>query len=410
MGIYDSYFLMQETDVPAYVKARLSALTDCRSLRAKEIGDGNLNYVFRVWDEETDKSVIVKQASHTLRISDDMHLSLERNRRESEILLLQGKYAPGYVPKIYDYDTVMNACIMEDLSDHTIMRTALLEHRRFPQFAEWITDFMVNTLFPTTDVVMDHKEKKILQQIYSNPELCEITEDLVYTEPYNNQLGRNNVFPPNAEFVKREIYGDPALHREVAKLKFDFMNHSQALLHGDLHTGSIFIRENSMKVIDPEFTFYGPMGYDIGNVIANLIFAWCHGDAVMPLDEARTVYLSWLEDTITQVVDLTRHKLDIAFDHLATDTMALVPGFKEDYLDAVMADSAGAVGTELIRRTVGMANVKDLTTISDTTKRAVAERTCLLAAKAFIFRRTTLVSGADYLNILRDAKKRGNVL
>lgn len=410
MGIYDSYFLMQEKDVPAYAQSRLPALADCRQLRAREIGDGNLNYVFRVWDEETGKSVIVKQASHTLRISDEMHLSLDRNRRESEILLLQGRYAPGYVPEIYDYDTVMSACIMEDLSDHTIMRTALLEHRHFPQFAEWITDFMVNTLLPTTDVVMDHKEKKVLQQTYSNPELCEITEDLVYTEPYNNQLGRNNVFPPNAEFVKREIYGDPALHREAAKLKFDFMNNGQALLHGDLHTGSIFIRENSMKVIDPEFTFYGPMGYDIGNVIANLIFAWCHGDAVMPLGEAREAYLSWLEETIAQVVDLTRSKLDRSFDQLATDPMARVPGFKEDYLDTVMADSAGAAGTELIRRTVGMANVKDLTTISDAAKRAAAERICLLAAKAFIFRRTSLVSGADYLDILRDAKKRGAIL
>lgn len=75
-----------------------------------------------------------------------------------------------------------------------------------------------------------------------------------------------------------------------------------------------------------------------------------------------------------------------------------------------MADSAGAAGTELIRRTVGMANVKDLTTISDAAKRAAAERTCLLAAKAFIFRRTSLVSGADYLDILRDAKKRGAIL
>ena len=142
MGIYDSYFLMQEKDVPAYAQSRLPALADCRQLRAREIGDGNLNYVFRVWDEETGKSVIVKQASHTLRISDEMHLSLDRNRRESEILLLQGRYAPGYVPEIYDYDTVMSACIMEDLSDHTIMRTALLEHQHFPQFAEWITDFM----------------------------------------------------------------------------------------------------------------------------------------------------------------------------------------------------------------------------------------------------------------------------
>lgn len=48
------------------------------------------------------------------------------------------------------------------------------------------------------------------------------------------------------------------------------MNNAQALIHGDLHSGSIFINEKGIKVIDPEFAFYGPMGYDIGNVIGNL--------------------------------------------------------------------------------------------------------------------------------------------
>ncbi len=407
MEQYASYFLMREADLPAYVRAKLPLFADCDHLCAKEIGDGNLNYVFRVWDTETGKSVIVKQASHTLRISDEMHLSLDRNRRECDILRLEGGYAPGLVPEIYYYDEIMHAYCMEDLSDHAIMRTALLQHEIFPDFAEQITDFMVNTLLPTTDVVMDHKEKKELQKRYSNPELCEITEDLVYTEPYRDLRGRNHVFPPNADFVAREIYGDTQLHCEAAQLKFDFMNNGQALLHGDLHTGSIFIRKDSMKVIDPEFTFYGPMGYDIGNVIANLIFAWCNGQCTMEAGAEKAAYLHWLETTIVQVVDLTRSKMAAAFDKLATDPMARAPGFQARYLASVMADTAGATGTELIRRTVGMANVKDITTIPDTEARAGAERCCLLAAKAYIFRRREALSGAAYLDILHDAWKRG---
>ena len=50
------------------------------------------------------------------------------------------------------------------------------------------------------------------------------------------------------------------------------MTHAQALIHGDLHTGSIFIKEDSTKVIDAEFAFYGPIGYDVGNVIAKISF------------------------------------------------------------------------------------------------------------------------------------------
>ena len=104
---------------------------------------------------------------------------------------------------------------------------------------------------------------------FINPELCEITEDLVLTEPYNDCNHRNNVFPPIADFVRRELYEDDALKLAVAKLKFEFMNNAQSLIHGDLHTGSIFVKQDSTRVFDPEFAFYGPMGYDIGNVVAN---------------------------------------------------------------------------------------------------------------------------------------------
>ena len=43
----------------------------------------------------------------------------------------------------------------------------------------------------------------------------------------------------------------------------------------------LFCKNDSTKVIDPEFAFYGPMGYDIGNVMANLMFAWVNADATM---------------------------------------------------------------------------------------------------------------------------------
>jgi thiamine kinase-like enzyme len=41
-----------------------------------------------------------------------------------------------------------------------------------------------------------------------------------------------------------------------------------ALLHGDLHTGSIMCTETTTFVIDHEFAFYGPMGFDVGAFLA----------------------------------------------------------------------------------------------------------------------------------------------
>lgn len=402
MSRFSSYFLMKPEDVKEYAKEKLSIFDKNAKLEAVEIGDGNLNYVFRVWEDSTGKSVIVKQAGEELRISSDFKISKDRNRIEVEVLTLQNKLCPGLVPEIYLYDPAMNCFSMEDLSDHQVMRKALLKHEIFPQFAEDISSFLVSTLFLTTDRVMDSKEKKELVKNYINPQLCaDITEPLVYTEPYDDNLKRNLVFPLNREFVEKELYGDKALHLEVAKLKYDFMNNAQSLVHGDLHTGSVFIKQGSTKVMDPEFAFYGPMGYDIGNVVANMIFAWANGDATMEEGKQKKEYLEWVETTIIDTVDLFKKKYLAAFDKYVTEPMAKTPGYKEYFLKTILSDTAAVTGLEMIRRTVGLAQVKDLTTIQDEQKRKRAERIVILAAKEYINKRDTFLEGKDYIDNLK---------
>ena len=400
MARYDKYFLMKEEDVAGYVQTKYAGhFAPDAKLTVKEIGDGNLNYVFRVVEEATGKSMIVKQAGEALRISAEMHVSTDRNRIESEILQLQDKLAPGSVPKIYGYDTTMCACAMEDLSDHELMRYALMRHEIFPRFADDISTYMVNTLLKTTDVVLEHKEKKALVKSFINPELCEITEDLVLMEPYNDLKGRNIVDPLIADFVKKELYGDKALHLAVAKLKFEFMNNAQALLHGDLHTGSIFVKKDSTKVFDPEFAFFGPMGYDIGNVIANLIFAYDSGVAA-----GAEEFNAWVLRTIEETIDLFIAKFRTTFDECVTEPMARVEGFREEYLKSILSDTAAYTGTELHRRTVGMAQVKDVTTIADPEKRAYAEKLNIIAGRDFILNRTGFAAGKDFVDAVRRAE------
>lgn len=399
------YFTMKEADAIIYAKKMLDFFDDKAELTCQEIGDGNLNYVFRVVDGKSGKSIIIKQAGPVARISDEFKLSTDRNRIEYEILKLQHKLAPGLVPKVYKYDPIMSCCVMEDLSDHVIMRKALMEYKKFPQFAEDITTFMVNTLLLTTDVVMEHKEKKELVKSFINPELCEITEDLVYTEPFMNHP-RNDVFEPTRNFAETELWSDKELLLESAKLKFEFMQNAQSLLHGDLHTGSIFVKADSTKVIDPEFAFYGPAGYDVGNVLANLVFSYLYADATMPEAEEKADFKNWVSGTIIQVVDLFKSKFNEAWEEKATERVAKYEGLKEFYLTGILTDTAAVTGLELCRRILGIAHVKDITTISDINKRARAEKICLALGKQCILKRALISEGNDYINLLKEIETR----
>ena len=394
---FDSFFLMNTDDVRRYAVEVLHYFDPDEETECAEIGDGNINYIFRVCSKRDGSSVIVKQADRLLR-SSGRPLDMYRSRIEAAILRLEAELAPGMVPEVYHYDEVMAATSMEDVSDYKNLRKELAADRVWPHLSENISSFMANTLLPTTDLVLDAEEKKRRVRFYINPELCKITEDLVLTEPYYDYKGRNILFPGNEDFVKRFLYEDEGLHAEAAHLRLNFMNNAQALLHGDLHSGSIFINEHGIKVLDPEFAFYGPMGYDIGNVIGNLFFAWANKAFTAP-DTADT--MAAIETCIAEVWDKTRQKLEAKYDACVTLPLYRVPAFRKAYLDGIMADTAGYAGTEIIRRTVGDSKVMEVTSVTDPGQRIPMERALLKLGIALIKNRKTYREGRELTELFR---------
>lgn len=396
----DRYFTMTETEAIEYAKT-LSIFPEDSTITCEEIGDGNLNYVFRLVDPQTSQSVIIKQAGPVARISDEFKVSPDRNRIEHDILKIQGELVPEYVPEVYHYDPVMNCTVMEDLSDYTILRKAFLHKQTFPLLSDHLSTFLVQTLLLTSDLVLNHKDKKEQVKAFINPELCEITEDLVYTEPFYD-CPRNEVFSETLPYVQEEFWGDEQLALETAKLKFQFLTKAQSLIHGDFHTGSIFVTENQTKVIDAEFAFYGPAGYDVGNIIANLIFAYVNGEQTIDDPVERESYTSYVLTTIREIIDQFKEKFTYAFYDQVTERVAEYPGFLEYYLEELLTDTAGVIGLELARRVIGLAPVEDLTSITNPTKRAAAEIACLKAAKVFILNRQDFFHGEDFTRVISE--------
>jgi len=397
MAKFDKHFKMEVQDAVEYAKEKLDMFDETAQIKAKEIGDGNINYVFKVWDENTRKSVIIKHADVLLR-SSGRELDVDRNRIEAQVLMKQAKLAPKLVPEVYKYDSVMCVLAMEDISEYSNLRTELLAKKTFPTLANDIASFMVNTLLPTTDLVMDSAKKKDRVKEFINKDLCKISEDLVFTEPYIDYKGRNIILEENFEFVEQELYNDKNLILEVGKLKNNFMNNAQALVHGDLHSGSIFATKSAIKVLDPEFAFYGPMGYDIGNVIGNLFFSLANAYVMQDTKEVEA-FIKWLLKTIEEIVDLFKEKFVKLYKEIVTDVMAKETYYMNWYLESVLADTAGSAGLEIIRRVVGDSKVIDVTNIKDIDKRIKAERLLILAGKEMIMNRKDIKEGKDYINI-----------
>jgi 5-methylthioribose kinase len=295
----------------------------------------------------------------------------------------------------------MCTIIMEYIGgEYSVFRNALLARKTFPFFAEQVSTYLINSLFATSDISRDHIEKKDAVKKFMNPEMCDIMEKLIYTEPFGDIYNRNRVMPQNIEFVKKEFYGDDALRLEAAKLKFEYMNSAQALIHGDFHTSSFFVNNETIKVFDTEFAFFGPIGYDLGDIIAHLFFAWANADAGEHSgieDKAATgVFKKYILDTIAGVYDLFIQKYKAGFPAHVSDPMARTPGFAEWYLDQILLTATGSAGAELARRTIGMSYVEDLVGIKDENIRARAERLMLCLSKYLLLNRAAIKIGGDY--------------
>ena len=366
MSDYSAFFLMKPEDVKRYAVDVLHFFQPEEETDCVEIGDGNINYVFQVRSRKDGRSVIVKQADKLLR-SSGRPLDLYRNKIEAETLMLEARLAPKFIPEVYHYDETMAALSMEDISAYKNLRKELAAGRVYGHLSENLSDFLAQSLLPTTDLVMDRQEKKKQVRFFTNPELCDITEDLVLTEPYlaqpMNPRNKNIVTPGNEDFV---------------------------LIHGDLHSGSIFANEQGIKVIDPEFAFYGPMGYDIGNVIGNLFFAWANKAYTGGSAETQTA----LEQTIRETCDKTAEKLAAEYDKLVTFPLYRAPAFCKAYLDGVMADSYGYAGTEIIRRVVGDSKVMEVTSVTDPAQRLPMERALIQLGIYLIKNRAGGLNGA----------------
>ncbi|HVO41128.1 MAG TPA: S-methyl-5-thioribose kinase [Aggregatilineales bacterium] len=356
------------------------------ALEAREVGDGNLNLVFDVWaPADRHRRVILKQALPYLRlVGDGWPLPTDRARIEAQALEIEYKLVPQHTPRLYFYDAEMNLTAMQNLSEHIIMRRGLMQGIKYPHFAEHIGLFLAKTLGSTSDLLLDYRTKKLEVARFLNPELCKITEDLIFTEPYRKT--ERNGFHKEIEPQVLALQADDLLRVEVAQMKEKFMTQAQALLHGDLHTGSIMINATETYVIDPEFAFYGPMGFDIGAVIGNLLLSYASHEVRSPDPAQRADFRTYLTDTILQVWKVFEREFQRGvWDHV--DPIGMPKGYQQDYMLRLLHDTAGLGACKMMRRVIGLAGVADIRAIENVHDRSVAASLALNIAQTLLMKR-----------------------
>jgi len=376
---------------------------DVANWQVKEVGDGNLNLVFIV---KTDQgAVIVKQALPYVRlVGDSWPLPLTRAFFEYHALIRQGERDVGSVPEIYHFDESQALIVMEFFSPHEILRHWLMAGKKHHGLGQVMGKYCARTLFRGSDLSMDTAKKKADVALFSaNVELCDITETLVFTDPYF-EAERNHHTSPYLDEIVAKLRADIDLKVEVQHMKVKFCNSSETMLHGDLHTGSIMVTTEETKIIDPEFAVYGPMGFDIGMLLANFWMAFFAQSGHLQDKVQCEDYQQWILSTIDEIWSVFSAEFSqlwrserngILFPKTLFEDQGDDLGSEQalgHYLNNIWQDMLGFAGIEIHRRTLSLAHIAEWDTIENDNLRGACEERGLQFGRQIIVNRTQFTS------------------
>lgn len=341
-------------------------------------------------------------------------MTKERAYFEATALKEQYKLCPDHVPEVYHFDINMSLIGMRYIEPpHIILRKGFIAGVEYPLLAEHMSEFMARTLFYSSLLYLTTTEHKSAVAKYcGNVELCRLTEQVVFSDPYKVSE-YNHWTSPYLDSDAVAVREDNTLKLEVAELKSTFCERAQALVHGDLHTGSVMVTKDSTQVIDPEFAFYGPMGFDVGAFIGNLILAYYAQDGHVDQQNDRKLYKEWILRTIIETWNLFFKKFTALWDeHKDGPGDAYLPAIynnpelqllvKQKFMRDLFHDTLGFGAAKMIRRIVGVAHVEDLESIKDASKRAECERRALDLAKMLLKERRRFNDILEVVSAIRN--------
>lgn len=374
--------------------------------QVKEVGDGNLNLVFIVTGEKG--AAIVKQALPYVRlVGERWPLPLKRSFFEYHALIRQAARDPGMVPEILFFDAEQAMIIMEYLTPHVILRRALIEGRTLPKIGRDLGLFAARTLFRGSDLSMPTREKKADLALFAdNVELCDITENLVFSDPYfEAEMNRHTT--PHLDGLVEELRRDRDLKVEAQRLKHIFSAKAETLCHGDLHTGSVMVTDDETRVIDPEFAFYGPISFDVGMLLANFWMSYFSQDGHENAAGERDQMRAYLLDTTETIWETFCDEFSALWRSERKGILYQASLFEDRddpfgseqaltiVLDEIYREMLGFAGVEILRRILGLAHNADFETIGDLSRRAACESKALKLGRHLAVNRDRIASLRD---------------
>ena len=360
----------------------------------EEDGDGYVNYIFRIQSEQY--AYVLKQGRPLGRMTGNP-MNMERNKLEYDAMRIFYSIAPEYVPYLVFHDEENHVFVMEDVSRLSVSRFQFNKNIIYPFYGRQCGEYLARTAFYTSEYYLSREQYADLQMRFANVEMRRVMEDGMFLERFG--MGSDENLGPEFRDFCEDISTDSRYVTELYKIRRSYMSHADALIHSDFHTSNIFASEEEMKVIDMEFAFMGPFGYDLGYLTGNLISQYCAA-CFKPYasEEERRVIKSYFLATIKSLYEIYFMEFASCWRKDVKDRYKGQTGLLHSIQEDAFRDSVGYASMVNWFRAAANIEYPDFEVIADPADRRRAKTLSLIIDWQIMFARYSYRSVDDLID------------
>lgn len=252
----------------AYLSAGPWQRTEQRVLSAERAGDGNMNLVLRLHFDDG-SSCILKHARPWVEKYPQVAAPAMRSQMEATYYRAIGAF-PALArrsARLLHADADAHILLLEDLGEgRDLSRLYRAQSTLDTASLDALLDYLSTLHHAFRDVPAEDR--------ISNREMRALNAEHIFRFPYSADGGFDlDTVTPGLAALGLSCRRDPALQDRLRELEKRYLADGDCLLHGDYFPGSFLETDSGLKVIDPEFCFFGDAEFDVGVLLAHLFLS-----------------------------------------------------------------------------------------------------------------------------------------
>jgi len=251
-----------------YARSRGLIDSSDRLVRVEKPGEGNMNYTIRL--VTTSGSMILKQSRPWVEKYPQIEAPWDRVIKEARFyqLIADTPALSDRMPAALDLDPISRVFTCSDLGSATdftdLYAGEVLSTDEAHELAQWLSSLH--------RMQFDISERSSL----TNRDMRALNHEHIFHFPLvrGNGLALDSI-TPGLQALADRLIDDKDYVRTVADLGDSYLADGTVLLQGDFFPGSWLRTAQGVRVIDPEFAFFGPAEFDAGVFLAHLYLIGC---------------------------------------------------------------------------------------------------------------------------------------